>query len=235
MKINCHQCGATNDFGRVFCIKCGAKLDFETAERKVHTQRRTEKRGALWRLIRGFFLLGLLAAIGLILWPITPTGATGTPEQAAQFRAKILQLESAIAEERAASAEFSEAEVNAHLAQIVRYAQSQNPTQEVWELKLEGIHVALQPDQFVFLMTASRSPLMLSYEMVGSPVAGSKPMQLKISKVRWGHLPIPVPVSGWLTDRISLIVLSMTRERTVLEHSVCRLTQGKAQLNIPSP
>ena len=178
--------------------------------------------------------MGLAGIGGLAFWPVPPTGAVGAKEQAESFRSKIFLLEEALVEKRAASAEFSEEEVNAHLAQMVRYTQSQTTNQSMWSLRLDGINMAFRSEQCVLLVTVSRPPVVLTYELTLVPTAKKSLLQGDIQNVRWGHLPIPAPTSKWLVDRISQVLFNMKREKAVLDHSEGRPAQGKILLEVRS-
>ncbi len=224
-QINCDRCGVSNPFGRVFCIKCGAKLDFAAMERKIRRGSQGGGAGHLFfRLVRLLIVAALLAALGLIVWPVSPSGQVGETGTAAQFRANLQALETALDGGTSASVEISEESANAHLLEIVHYTQSE-PTPGN-RLNLDGMNLRFGEGTFVLVVQASKGPVKLTYEITGMPGADG----LEIRGARWGHLPLPLPAARWMTRKLTLLFQNMKREQAVLARVEYKMVDGKLYL-----
>ena len=65
MAIRCGACGEENPLTARHCRKCGAKLDFEKAEKEF--LRSVKRRGGFGRGLRNAVGVAVLAALGLLL------------------------------------------------------------------------------------------------------------------------------------------------------------------------
>ena len=68
MVLVCGKCGEENRMPAVHCRKCGAKLDFDSAEGELRDElaKAGRRRGAV---LRSVLLLAFVAVLGLSVWP----------------------------------------------------------------------------------------------------------------------------------------------------------------------
>jgi uncharacterized membrane protein YvbJ len=69
--IICPKCGNDNPLGRVFCGKCGSKLDFShTSSQEMVVKVKVNWWGTHWRKIAYLVFLMVLIPVALLFWPI---------------------------------------------------------------------------------------------------------------------------------------------------------------------
>ena len=86
--VKCARCGYLNDLQRLFCSRCGVKLDMSAVARRLEIARRPSVASGLASLLRFVVVLLLLVGIGFLLWPVTPTGEKGSAADAQQVSEK---------------------------------------------------------------------------------------------------------------------------------------------------
>lgn len=227
--IRCSRCGGGNPVGHIFCKHCGARLalsDIPPPAAERHAGRR------LLGLFRLVVLLGLAAAVGLILWQSEVRGAVGTPDEAERLYAKLRRLEGVISAGQGVDEWITETEVNAYLARVVEHtnqASSSSPRQ----VRVTGINLSFTRDHLIALILAEWGPLKLSYEMTGIPRAGEAAFELKLVAARLGHLPLPGAVRDRVARQVAPVFARMNRERNILDHlSGIVLDQGRLRISL---
>lgn len=128
--ITCPNCGKDNELGRIFCLKCGAKLDLNAiapptsaknpALRKAKRAAAATVTNAVFKTIKLLFLSLSTAFITLIFLPPDMTRYKPTDEDGDAFEEKKFQLEDAVNNNKPFSATFSEVEINGMLKKYVK-------------------------------------------------------------------------------------------------------------------
>jgi ribosomal protein L40E len=163
-KLVCPECGHENEPERIYCHRCGARLDrsataSRTSSQKElkETQRRVQKmlnpRGATFRPL--FFMLCKLvigacvaaAVIQMLLPPdVLPAVKDAVPRQI------NFDLENAIVSHRPAQLQYTDEEVNAYLAYALKSKQSAlNKSRLIFKRAIVGF------DEGTVIVTAERS------------------------------------------------------------------------------
>ncbi|HOW97203.1 MAG TPA: zinc ribbon domain-containing protein [Kiritimatiellia bacterium] len=209
MKIACSRCGKENEPTRLFCSNCGAKLNLD---------------GKAWRepVRWGRFLTRIvqvliLAGVGLLLWPVKPQGAVGGRAEAVAYYGKLRLLSEAVERRVMVVQTFSEAEVNAYLAEVLKEHPELSSSEGLSKLGIGEINLRFRPEGVTVTVVALWGPLRMSYEIAGLPRAGGGPFAFDVRGARWGHLPLPGVAAHWMVRRVELMFSGMERERTVLD------------------
>ena len=212
LKVKCDRCGAANELNRVFCFKCGSKLDL------TRTIAEAGHRGA-HRFASGLFRMALsllvLSAVGLMLWPVEPSGAPGTAAAARRMTETFQVFQQAVRSRTVVDRVVTESEVNGYLAEVLKQNDDALHS-EGFRLGLQGINVAFTRQAFVVLVLANWGPLSLSYEITAVPSVKSGRFEVVVTKARWGHLPLPGPAADWMSRRVAGMFLRMEKELAVL-------------------
>ncbi|MBU0677889.1 MAG: hypothetical protein KJ626_07200 [Verrucomicrobia bacterium] len=231
----CKICGQKNDLARIFCTKCGAKLDLshvEPAGAGSGSGRR------LFRFVRLLVFLGLIAMLGLLLWPVEPAGRLGTREDARALYEKLRYVASEIKSGRAVTETASEVEINSYLAEIITRIDERPAGQQApaLSLDLQEINIQIKPEAVVVLVSAKRKMVTLSYEISGIPVGGVGSFAIDAVGVRMGHLPLPAFLRGRIIARIATIFRARDEvEKPVLDAADrFELNDGRITLIIES-
>lgn len=182
MVLTCKKCGEPNRLPCVHCRKCGAKLDFDSAEEKIKEEARAGKRkGTGWRPA---VLLASAAVLGLALWPSgLARRATGSPVDAKRAEMKRELLADALERGFPASQAFTEAEINAWLARLPAAQEERGGL----AAQLLDTAVEFGENRAQWLVLVKRGPFRISVVFE----AKAKDSELVATGARMGHLPLP--------------------------------------------
>ena len=223
MKVKCSRCGAINELSRMFCTQCASKLDL--------TQLVEAERSGAARLFSGLFRLLLtvlvLGTVGLLLWPVEPTGAVGSAADARAMVESLQYFQQAIHSRTIVDRVVSEAQVNGYLAEVLRQNRKALRS-EGFRLGVREINLVFTREDFTALVLANWGPISLSYEIKGVPYLKNKRFEVVVQKVRWGHLPLPEPAAAWVSSRVAGMFLRMEKEHAILNSlGRCDLGNGR--------
>ena len=209
LQLRCDQCGEMNRLPVVHCAKCGAKLDFDAAERRI-VRGASGSIGAQLRTWLKLLLVVVLAAVVLLaMWPSTLERATGEVKDARRYRMKMEVLWAAIDRGEPASQPFTEPEVNAYLREIV-VAQ---PKREGMAAGLDDLGVALANGRARVLVAIGRGPFTFS----SLYAIGVQDDRFVVQGVQFGHLPLPGPLGGWYAKSQRKLLQQFKTEAAVLD------------------
>ena len=93
MKAKCARCGSVNELNRVFCFKCGDKLDLA---RVIAGGGRSRTSRFILGLVRMAVTLLILSTVGLMLWPVEPRGAFGLAADAGMMTGTLRLFHQAV-------------------------------------------------------------------------------------------------------------------------------------------
>lgn len=184
LQIRCAQCGEVNRLPVVHCKRCGAKLDFEAAERLIRSGGRRLWGDRVGTVVRLGIVGLLLFALVLLIWPGEIMRATGDEMDARRGRMKKELLLDALNRGAPASQVFSEEELNAYLAELVR---RQPEPVGAWSPVIEDVAVQFRPNLASLFIAVRRGP----FTFTGHFFARTEGGQLKVVGARAGHLPLP--------------------------------------------
>lgn len=186
----CHQCGHSNPTSRVFCAKCGAKLDVNHVEYKSFVGLPAIFK-TLLKFVRTAIALVLLGAIGLMLWPMSApsTPLVVNPDAARRMKADIERMLRRAAEGQSFRAPFSEAEVNTYLATLLGQTPGAQRSEGI-RMGLRSRHLTFHQQEVTVLAVVSFGPVPISYEVKGVPRVLNGAFRFDVRGARIGHLPI---------------------------------------------
>ena len=184
LMMRCTQCGEMNQLPVVHCKKCGARLDFETAEKHMIQAGAPTLQEQL-RLVSKLALAGLLLLIiALLLWPGNMTRTTGEALDAKRYRLKGELLIDALNRGMPASQVIAEAEINAHLRELLA---AQKPAGGGFSAQLEDMGARFFPGRAEAFVAIGRGPLTFT----GHFYAKADGSKLVVTGAKAGHLPLP--------------------------------------------
>jgi hypothetical protein len=228
--IKCRECGYVNTLGRVFCSKCGKKLDLSRVSTRLLARSTLTPADRRARLFRWVVVLVLAAVIGLMLWPMEPEGVVGSRDDVKALRVKVGRLERAAAARAYVFDVVTEEEVNAFLEETVGGDPSVAKSEGL-RLGIETIRVRFTPEQLKVFLLANWGPLKLSYMVAGVPEIRQRRFSVNPTHGRLGHLWLPAPLAGWIGGRISYALSGLERERRLLDQlGRCELGDEKVRL-----
>lgn len=210
-EIRCGQCGETNPLTSLHCRKCGAKLDYEAAERVVLKQmRRGGRRGRGWRRgISALLFWAVFAALVLLLWPAGLERETGDAMDAKRYRMKVELLLDSLDRGQPGAQDIAEREVNAWLAR-------QLAKQSVEEDGIKEAAVKFEPGKATGFFLAERWGFL---RFTVTYTARAKEGRLELAGLRVGHLPLPAVLAVRLPVGPKALSAAFEREARVLENT----------------
>ena len=212
MKFKCARCGSVNELNRVFCFKCGDKLDLT---RNIVGHGRSRARRFVLGLVRMGVTLLILSSVGLMLWPVEPRGAMGLAVDTRMMTETLRLFHQAVQKRVVVDGVVTEAEVNGYLTKILKQ-NSDALHSRGFRLGIREINVAFTRENFIVLVLANWGPVSLSYEIRAVPSVKNERFKAIIKGARWGHLPLPGPAAGWMSRRVGGMFLRMEKELAIL-------------------
>ena len=234
-RVICTKCGHENEMSGIFCRECGEKLDFKNVQAEHFDKGRGRERSkSAWmsflRLIRLVVVLGLLAGVGLLLWPKAPFGEVGTAQHAESAKAKIINLHEACEGSKASQSILTEQELNAYLGMLI--AQHNESSRD--QAKMDEVNLMVSKVGVTVFASMKVGPATLTYEVEGKPVVGAGGFQFEVGTVTAGHLPLPGPLATFIVNQVSRIFSEMEHEKYVLDH-LSSLEVGERRVRVSTP
>ena len=183
LMMRCSQCGEMNRLPVVHCKKCGARLDFESAEQKMKMVGEPNPLDQLRLAVRvgvaGLLLLFLL----LMIWPSQMLRTIGDEMDAKRYVLKSELLVEALNRNLPASQVIEEKEINARLREIV----AAQPARSGSAARLVDAGARFFPGRAEAFVAIGRGPLTFSTTSDPRP----KGSGLVVTGAKAGHLPLP--------------------------------------------
>jgi hypothetical protein len=184
LMMRCTKCGEMNQLPVVHCKKCGARLDFETAEKHMIEAGGPTVQDQLRIYAKLAVAAVLVVIILLLLWPGKMTRATGEEIDAKRYRMKKELLLDALNRGLPASQVIAEAELNAHLREMV----ATQPTKKGGlSARLVDIGARFFEGRAEVFVAVGRGPLTFT----GHFYAKTQGSKLVVTGAKAGHLPLP--------------------------------------------
>lgn len=193
--VVCTQCGGDNPLGRLFCIKCGARLDLRNmSSASVAAKRGGARLPALLPQLIRFLMLLLLVLIGLAFWPQSgPIGGRGS-EAGAQNVSRTLRNLQALGRGRTMSATFTEQDVNGYFEHV-----------RAPKMKLDSVSLRMQGGYFTVRVMEKLGPSVfeslhprMSSELICVPLGRN----VRVVRASVGHLTWLGPLKGLVAHRL---------------------------------
>lgn len=230
-EIVCSKCGQESGINQLYCQHCGAKLDYtgfkpgQTTSGKVLTGRSGGTVGHgkvsgfnIMSIVRSIIFLCLLAALGLLVWPVAPTGLRGNEDNASDYLRKIVRMDHAIKENTPTTVTLNEAEVNGFLASVLK--ETHDAQGGSGFMDFTEINVRFSQKYAYILFVAQAGPLKITREIMLEPQKGQKLSEAEIIQVRFGHMKLPPGAREWLAKRdLSTVFAHREREIFVIKNS----------------
>ncbi|MCO5060809.1 MAG: zinc ribbon domain-containing protein [Kiritimatiellae bacterium] len=210
--VKCSACGAPTPLGRVFCMKCGAKLDHNNLRRAGGSDVGRQ----IFRALRLVLALALLLALVQMVRTVPQKGRIGTSEDAQRFLLRLQHLDSGIVKGQQVEEIVSEAELNAYFQVLVSRSRGRGDNPASISADLLAINAQLSPDTLAIVWRTKIGALPLTYEATCQPAAGESGLQWNLKRVRMGHLPLPRVVAEWTLAKWVRMFDNMTHERALL-------------------
>ena len=87
MTVICKNCGNHNDLGRIFCTKCGKRLELKAPDVE-DAIRKGEGGFPVGKIVTALIVVLVVAGVGLAFWPMPAAPAAGPASPCAPRRAR---------------------------------------------------------------------------------------------------------------------------------------------------
>ena len=211
LMMRCTKCGEMNRLPVVHCKKCGAKLDFETAEKHMIAASGPTPQQQVRLAVRMAVALLLLLAILLIIWPGRMTRTYGDEMDAKRYRMKGEILVEALNRGLPASQVIEEKEINAHLREVLA---AQPAGRGGLSPRVEDIGVRFFPNRAEVFIAVRRGP----FTFTGHFYAKPEDSKLVVTGAKAGHLPLPGILGRLYANATGGIFQQMRNESRILRH-----------------
>lgn len=227
LMMRCAQCGEMNRLPAGHCKKCGAKLDFEAAEKRILSEGNLSLAERLRIGLKMGMAAGLVAVILLAIWPGRMPRTTGEAIDARRYRVKAELLIDALNRGMPASHVIEEGEINAYLRELV----AAQPSRGRWAARLEDIGVRFIGSRAEAFVAVGRGPLTLT----GHFVAQTQDQTLVVVRARAGHLPLPGILGRLYASTQSGLLRQLGNESRILRNlDGVSIQDGKIELLVGS-
>ena len=214
--IQCPQCHQGNELGRIFCTRCGTKLDMSRMTRSS-SGRSFNMVGFLRGGVRVVIFLVLLVLLLLLIWPTALAGKRGTDDEVAVLLGQRQPLARAVQDKREAKVDVTESALNAYLAASLKAAHSNEEAVAIWMLRLEELNVALQPGVVTVTTLSHWGPLAITWELSGAPKMTEGRFALDVKSGRIGHLGLPQAGADWMASRVAVLFNRWSADHELLD------------------
>jgi len=233
-EVICAKCGQGNVLGHMFCAKCGARLDMSRMSASQLQRGGGFRLPSLALVIRLLLAAAVVALVVAVIWPTEPRGARGLDTDARQYKEQRAELDRCLHAGQAGKAEFTEPEVNAYLAGVLRNEAASNQTAlAFWQMHDPAYNLAFGADAITVHWSAALGPLTITYEITGEPRVGEGPFWLQVKSGRWGHLTLPRGAARWMATRMAACFNRWQTEHTLLDHAgALEVQQGRLTLTV---
>lgn len=225
--VVCDRCGQRNGPMQLFCERCGARLNMETALRGSGWRQRLSKGGRIGSLLLAAGLLGLA------FWPAAPRGEVGAGSEMWRFAESWEALGRAGSEGRPYSVSIAESHVNSYLA--ARLTSENLPALKAFDgaADIDAVNMLFTDGAVAVFIRLSCGPVFWTTEFRCVPRVTNAGVFFDVAEVKIGHLPLPGPLGQWWTERlIAPAFRQMNKERSVLEYiRFIRLTSSGVRLS----
>ncbi len=184
LMMRCTKCGEMNRLPVVHCKKCGARLDFETAEQHMKDASGPTVEQQIRMAARLAAAFVLLLIVLLMIWPARMTRTTGDEMDAKRYRMKGELLVEALNRGLPASQVIEEKEINAHLSEMLA---AQPAARGGLSAHLDDVGARFFPGRAEVFVAIGRGP----FTFTGTFYAKPKGSKLVVTGAKAGHLPLP--------------------------------------------
>ena len=211
LMMRCTKCGEMNKLPTVHCKKCGAKLDFEAAERQMIQADGGSVGSRLRNGIRMVLIVALLGIVLLLIWPGTMARTVGEEIDAKRYRLKGELLIDALNRGEPEKQVIEEREINAHLAEVVA---NQPAPKGGLSSVVEDVAVRFSGGRAEVFIAVRRGPFTLTGRFEAKPDGA----EMSVTGAQAGHLPLPGILGKLYAHTVGGVFRQMRNESRILRN-----------------
>ncbi len=229
LMMRCAKCGEPNKLPAVHCKRCGAKLDFEAAERNLLRSGRGFSAGGCRNGVRLALIVALLGVLLLLVWPGQMPRTTGEELDAKRYRMNCeLMIDAMNRGEPDILRTIAEKEINAHLAEVVA---GQPAAQGGMAPVVKDLAARFTAGQAEVFIAVRRGPFTLTGQFQARPEGST----LAVVGARAGHLPLPGALGRLYAQTVRGVFRQMGNESRILRNlESVQVRDGEIELKVRS-
>ncbi len=206
--LQCPKCQNDNDLGRIFCAKCGEKLDITHVGPPSGVSRRSKKGEkaipftqmlsmAARKFVKVVFLAVFAALVTLIWLPPDLQRITFYVQNREAYKTKI-ELMASAAPDIVTEIAFEEGDINASMAEAVR--KTTEGAGEGWQIRLNSVYFSLRDDLVVVTAENKIKWFRLTLQLEAKPVETDGKWEFIPTAVRIGRFQLAPQLGGKKAD-----------------------------------
>ena len=228
LMMRCTKCGEMNRLPVVHCKKCGARLDFETAEKHMKDASEPTLKEKLRAACRLAVACALLLIVVLLIWPAHMSRTCGDEMDAKRYRLKGELLIYALNRGMPASQVIEEKEINAHLREMLA---AQPAARGGLSASLGDIGARFFAGRAEVFVAIRRGPLTFT----GTFTAKPQRTALVVTGAKAGHLPLPGIVGRLYANTQAGLFRQFKNESRIVRHlDGASINDGSIELLVKS-
>ena len=212
MTISCDKCKQENELGRVFCARCGVRLDSSKITANALMQSARPKSGA--RLLKAFSVaipLAILALVILAFWPAAIEADKGSKSGGRAVRNQLMAFHAGLATAERLGTTFPEKAVNGYFVTL----NEKSGVEVSANLGANSFHCVAARSIGPLVAGNFKTPtLQLAYSVRGAV----KDKTLVVTSASVGHIPLPGPLKGMAVAQVRKRVLSGEKYEDLFKH-----------------
>lgn len=227
--LQCPKCNHDNELGRIFCIKCGEKLDISKVAPPSGVVRRAKsgkKQISTSKVVETAFLKSIKVALLALVMAFLTAGLlppdiqrrSCSPQNYEAYHTKRTELDEGTLNESGVSVVFDEGDFNATLTQLVKKQQETGASK--LPVKLESIYISLQ-DGSVLITSQNKWKYFSLYAQIEvKPVPKNDNISFRLVGAHIGRLRIPpeaTPLMNRIQQTFQMFFSGCEAERMILE------------------
>jgi len=225
--IICPKCQYDNDLGRIFCAKCGEKLDITKVKAPTSVRKRPkgEKHRSFQKIVSDFtaklIKVAILAAVACVLTLLAAPPVFQRKDFNASdvisFEEKRGQLEDSQTSEQKKQIVFKEEELNAALSQAI-YNTTATQAADPNAIKLETMYLGFQEGTVRVTIANKWRWFRLNLQEQSTPVQENGVWTLQPTAFWIGRLRLPPALNSYVNQLyFSRLWASFVNEKTLIE------------------
>lgn len=224
--LACPKCGHDNDIGRIFCVKCGEKLEISKVGAPTGVKRMTRKAGkgkpmgkVVGFIVGKLFKVAALAAaaafFSVVMLPPRFESKGYTQIHLSSFQEKRAKLEEAVNSQAATTLAFTEAECNSAMAQAVgNLLKAQGETKG---MRLESIYISFTAGKVTVTAQQKWKWYRLTSQLRSKPDNRSGKWVFMPDAAWVGRFRIPPQANDKISDVFANLLADLKDEKKWLE------------------
>lgn len=212
LTIPCDKCKHENELGRVFCARCGIRLDSSRITANALMQNaRPKSLARIGKALGVMVLLAVVSLVVLVFWPPPIEADRGTKSNGRALQKQLMAFQEGLATANRLGTTFPEKAINGYFVTL----NEKSGVEVLADLNANSFHcVAVRTFGPLVAGNFKTPTLSLAYSVRGE----AKENRLVVTSAALGHIPLPGPLKTMAVTEITKHVLSGEKYEDLFKH-----------------